>query len=141
MAKRVKKPMPLHKMTDRAKRNDNMRYQIIPTSPDVAGQTLELDGKPLPYGRSGAFMTDDVGVANAIKDKYDGYGMGKIDVWDVKSQWHPSDKGHRYTFGNVDISYKHNNPNYDEYGKRIDVIIEQMSEKESEVCIETNTEK
>lgn len=130
MPRRLKKPMPLHRMTDRAKRNDDYRYQIIPINEGVARQTLELDGVPLPYGRSGAFMTDDIGVANAITDKY---GKRNIDVWDVKSKWHPSDKGHKYTFGNVDLPYKHNNPNYDEFGKRIDAIIDNSKENENEV--------
>jgi hypothetical protein len=130
MPKRLKKPMPLHKMTDRVKRNDDYRYQIIPTDERIARQTLELDGKPLPYGRSGAFMTDDIGVANALVDKY---GKRGIDVWDVKSKWHPSDKGHRYTFSNVDLPWKKGNPNYDEYGKRIDVIIKNDENKDNEV--------
>ena len=109
----TKKPMPLHRMTDRAKRNDDYRYQIIPLTKDVAEKTLELDGKPLPYGRSGAFMTDDSGVANAVKDKYG--GNDKVDVWDVKGKWNPSDEGHKYTFSGIELPWH----KYDEYGRLI----------------------
>lgn len=124
--KKLRKPMPLHRMTDKAKRNDNYRYQIIPLSEDVARQTLEIDGIPLPYGRSGGFMTDDIGVANAIVDKY---GSRRIDVWDVKGQWHPADRGHKYTFSGIHLPWH----KYDEYGRLIrtnDIIKEEVKENE-----------
>jgi hypothetical protein len=65
--------------------------------------------------------------------------MGKIDVWDVKSQWHPSDKGHHYTFQGIEMPWH----KYDECGRLIrnnddSVIIEQTSEKESEESIGDN---
>ncbi len=110
--KQRQKPMPLHRMTDKAPRNDDYRYQIIPRTVDMAQTTPEIDGKVMPYGRSGGCMTDDKGVADAIVAKY---GKDDVEVWPVKDKWHPSDQGHRYTFQGIALPWH----KYDEYGRLI----------------------
>jgi len=130
MIKRLKKPVPLHRLTDKAKRNDTTRYQIMPMTKDMLETPPVIEGKEFTYGKSGSFMTDDKGVADEIVAKY---GKHEVEVWDVNHTWHPSDDGHKYRFSNVDLPWKKNNPHYDEYGKRIDDIIQHNNDKESEV--------
>lgn len=71
------------------------RYTIIPMTRDVASAGgVEAAGRKMKFGKTGSLMVKDSGVASAIKDKY-----GKdVDIWDVTSEWHPSDRGHKYRF-------------------------------------------
>jgi len=89
----LKVPVPLHRMSIAKKRNDNVRYNMIPMTKAMAKTLANLDGVEMQYGRSGSFSTDDPGVAQALQDKY---GKKHLDVWEVKDRhYHPADKGHR----------------------------------------------
>jgi hypothetical protein len=104
MSLRVNKPQPLHRLINKTKRNDNTRSVIIPMTKAMAKTLPELDGVKMPYGKSGSFMIDDPGVAQALQDKY---GKKHLDIWqlDKNIQWHPADKGHRYEFGGVALPW------------------------------------
>jgi hypothetical protein len=112
----VKRPVPLHKLTDKTPRNDKKRYQFIPMTQDMAMQPPELEGKTFAYGRSGSCMTDDKGIADEIEAKY---GKGEVQVWELEDKWHPADWGHKYKFSGIKMPWHQ----YNELGERIDVII------------------
>lgn len=99
---RMKTPMPLHKLSDTTPRNDTTRYELVPLTSRMADTTPELEGKQFFYGRSGAMMTNDRGVAEAIQQKY---GKKEMLMFETKAAFHPADKGHKYTFGGVRLPW------------------------------------
>lgn len=113
--------MPLRKLTNKT-RNDDVRYEVIPMTEDMPSKTVEIDGHRMPWGASGGFMTNDKGVADEIQGKY-GH---RVMTYETKGQWHPSDRGHRYTFPGVQLPWHR----YDENGKRIDSGYNKAEEKE-----------
>jgi hypothetical protein len=99
-------------MKEGTPRNDDTRWEVAPRSMWMAEHPVELDGRVFIPGRSGAFMVNDEGVANAIKQKY---GEDNIMTFETKGTWHPSDKGHTYRFRGVALPWH----KYDEAGRKI----------------------
>jgi hypothetical protein len=104
-------PMPMRKLTEKP-RNDDTRYEIIPMTEGMATRTVDIDGVPMHWGSSGGFMTNDSGVADEVVNKYG----DEVMMYATKDKWHPSDRGHRYTFPGVRLPWH----KYDKDGKRID---------------------
>ena len=57
---------------------------------------VEVDGKQMPFGNSGAFRVKDQGVADEISAKYGGKN-GDVTVTRIKYP-HVADRGHKYFF-------------------------------------------
>jgi hypothetical protein len=93
---------------------------------DMSEQPPEIDGHTFFYGKSGAAMSNDKGVADAIKDKYG----RKVEIFETKGQWHPSDKGHRYFFGVLRKALPWHK--YDKNGMRIKEVEDEVDTKSNQ---------
>ncbi len=95
---------------DTKDRSASDRYEILPYTPGMATETLELGEKKYPWGAQGAIHVKDGGEAQALQEKYDGRVITmKVQSPDIH------DRGHRYFFSMPGLPWA----KYDEYGRRI----------------------
>jgi len=93
-------------------------YEVVRTSKKEF-QGIEIDGKKMKLGRSGAFSVSDPGVANAIDEQYGIKGRKERltldDVMVIPVEDHVVEAGHKYTFSSIALPWA----KYDALGKRI----------------------
>lgn len=86
------------------------------TTRDIEG--VETSKGFLKFNREGRCLLKDETLANEIRTS----DIGKYDVAVTRVRYpSPADRGHKYFFGGwPEMPWKKNNPNYNEYGVRID---------------------
>jgi hypothetical protein len=93
------------------------KYEVIKTTTkDVGG--VELGGRKMPFGKSGAFTVSDSAQAKDIDQLFgkSSRKSGKLDdVVVVETDNTMVESGHRYTFSTLGMPWA----KYDELGKRI----------------------
>jgi hypothetical protein len=87
---------------------------------------VNIGGKPMRFGRDGAFRVSDPGVAAEIRKEYG--DKGDVTVTRMRSPQPISDRGHRYFFGMMPPLPWHH---YDENGRRIKDDGEENSKEET----------
>ena len=80
-------------MTAAQRKIETTEYEVVNNSKE--GAPVIIDGKTLPFGSSGAFKTNDYGLARAIREKY---GMHGTDGAVVVPVTKPPERGYKKTF-------------------------------------------